>query len=193
MTNKPVVGASCGCAELLRNCGILFEKNCSNKFGIRSQSIFHTFGFLLIPAACSTLGFCSRSSLCACGMRIFQFCNCKVSFSLLRLGRVVDASCGCAELSANRKTKSFPLSALILLRRLFLLLARHSAQALSALASCVGCPLGFTAPSRQSLQAAFALNLIAAFRFLTPSENRKTKSFPLSVFRFPFLFVSLGD
>ena len=55
----------------------------------------------------------------------------------------------------------FQFSALILLRRLFFLAARQSLQAASALA-----------PLRQ-------------FRFHTPSENRKTKSFPLSVFRFP--------
>jgi hypothetical protein len=50
--------------------------------------------------------------------------------------------------------------------------------------------LGFAAPPRQKLQAAFALSLIAAFRFHAPNENRKTKvfRFPLSVFR---LFVYL--
>ena len=97
---------------------------------------------------------------------------------------------------AVKKTKlltyTFPtlrsqFSVLILLRRLFLLLARHSVQAPSALASCVGCPSGFTAPSWHSLQAVSALDLIAAFRFPTPSEIRKTKSFPFSVFRFPFI------
>jgi len=62
----------------------------------------------------------------------------------------------------SSKNKSFPFSALTLLRRLFFLAARQSLQADSALA-----------PLRQ-------------FRFPTPSENRKTKvfRFPLSVFRF---------
>ena len=54
-------------------------------------------------------------------------------------------------------------------------------QAHSALASCVGCPLGFTASSRHSLQAVSALDLIAAFRFPAPNEKQK-----FSVFRFPF-------
>jgi len=54
----------------------------------------------------------------------------------------------------------------------------------------VSCPLGFAAPPRQRLQAAFALSLIAAFRFYTPSEKLNTK---FSVFRFPFsvFYVSL--
>jgi hypothetical protein len=51
--------------------------------------------------------------------------------------------------------------------------------------------LGFAAPPRQKLQAAYALSLIAAFRFHAPSETRKTKSFPLSAFRFPFYLLSL--
>ena len=65
------------------------------------------------------------------------------------------------------KTKSFPFSALILLRRLFLLAARQSVQAHSALT-----------PQRR-------------FRFPTPSRNRKTKvfRFPLSVFRFFLLYL----
>ncbi len=45
----------------------------------------------------------------------------------------------------------------------------------------VSCPLGFAAPPRQRLQAAFALSLIAAFRFYTTSEKLNTK---FSVFRF---------
>ena len=68
----------------------------------------------------------------------------------------------------NSKTKSFPFSALILLCRLFLLAARQSVQAHSALT-----------PQRR-------------FRFPTPSENQKTKSFPLSAFRFPFCLLSLS-
>ena len=58
-------------------------------------------------------------------------------------------------------------SVLILLRRLFLLLARHSVQAPSALASCVG--------SVFPLQA----------------EIEKLKSFPFSAFGFPFISLSL--
>jgi len=62
--------------------------------------------------------------------------------------------------------KSFPFSALIPLRGLF------------------------TAPSRHSLQAASALDLIAAVRFLTTSVKLNTK---FSVFRFSFsvFYVSL--
>ena len=67
----------------------------------------------------------------------------------------------------STEKKSFPFSVLILLRSLF------------------------TAPPRHSVQALSALGLIAAFRFPTPSENRKTKSFPLSAFRFPFFCVIL--
>ena len=62
------------------------------------------------------------------------------------------------------KTKSFPFSALILLRRLFLLLARHSAQAPSALASCVG----------------------SVFPLQAKTEKLKVFRFPLSVFRFVY-------
>ena len=67
------------------------------------------------------------------------------------------------------KTKSFPFSALILLCRLF------------------------AAPSRHSLQAVSALDLIAAVRFPTTSENRKTKSFPFSAFCFQFFLLPLHD
>ena len=56
----------------------------------------------------------------------------------------------------------FPFLPLIPLRGLFLLLARHSVQAPPALASCVG--------SVFPLQA----------------KIEKQKSFPFSVFRFPF-------
>jgi hypothetical protein len=56
-------------------------------------------------------------------------------------------------------------SVLILLRRLFLLLARHSMQASSALASCVGSV------------------------FLLQAKTEKLKSFPFYAFRFPFFTI----
>ena len=70
--------------------------------------------------------------------------------------------CISPDFCSNRKTKSFPFSALILLRRLFLLAARHSEQALSALA-----------PQRR-------------FRFPLQAKIEKLKvfRFPFSVFRF---------
>ena len=61
------------------------------------------------------------------------------------------------------KSKSFPFSALILLRRLFLLLARHSLQAASALASCVGS--------------------------VFPLQAEIEKLIKFSVFRFPFSVI----
>ena len=61
--------------------------------------------------------------------------------------------------------KSFPFFALTLLRRLFLLLARHSLQAPSALASCI------------------------ASVFHSKRKLKTQKSFPFSALRFPFFAI----
>ena len=71
----------------------------------------------------------------------------------------------------SKNFPSFPLSALILLRRLFLLAARHSANK-------------FALCTRSAASGPFSYS------------KRKLKnfpSFPLSAFRFPFYFVSLGE
>ena len=70
--------------------------------------------------------------------------------------------------SENRKTQSFPFSALILLRRLFLLAARHSAN-----------------------KFALCARSAASVPFSHYKRKPKNKSFPFSAFRFPFLCLSL--